>query len=191
MKTRSLKKKIPDILTAVRVVGTLPALLLLCFIHFSPAIHFLTFMLVVFLAFSDYLDGWWARRFNCRSNFGKHFDPLADKWLASLYIPLVAFGMIHFLPVVLLWLRDITITDLRAQAIREGRIIAAHLSGKIKTMISFPLLCLLIAVTPVEGSWLKDFNFLAPYLYWVGSLLLSVVCLWSGLDYYIRFKRQE
>ena len=144
---------------------------------------------MVALALTDCVDGRWARHFGCVSDFGRHFDPLADKWLTALYVPIVSWGMIHFIPVTLLLVRDITITDLRARAAKQGKLIPAHLSGKIKTAISFPLLCLLIAFVPVEGSYFSAFHWLSPYLYWIGGLLLSIVSLWSGIDYYSKFRK--
>ena len=176
-----MSKHIPNILTITRLLLTVPILILFCWIGDSPKIHLMIFTLVAIAASTDWLDGWWARRFNCISDFGKIHDPLADKWLAVLYIPLVSIGMIHFLPVALLWIREITSTHLRIGATKP---MPARLSGKIKVIISFPLLCLLIAGIPVENSYLWVFSYLNGFSYWVGGILLSAVCLWSGIDYY-------
>jgi len=188
MKNRSFKEMIPNILTGSRIFGTIPVLILLCCVGSSPTVQLVTFLLIVVLSLTDCLDGNLARRFNCVSDFGKNFDPLADKWFAVLYIPMVHLGMIHFLPVALLLIRDITVTDLRAQAAKQGKVIAAHLSGKIKTLVSFPLLCLMIAAVPVENGYLSLFQPLGPYLYWIGGVLLSILSIWSGIDYYLKFE---
>jgi len=137
--------------------------------------------IVVITALTDLIDGWWARKFNCISDFGKIHDPLADKWIVTIYLPLVMLGMIHFLPVALLWIRDITSTYVRSQS---NKIIPARTSGKIKSFISFPLLCLLTAAIPVEGSYFGFLVNINEFLYYFGGILLSIVCVWSGFDYY-------
>jgi len=159
-----------------------PILILFFWIKDSPQIQLLVLALVVIATITDWLDGWWARKFNCISDFGKTHDPLADKWLVTLYIPLMAMGMIHFIPVTLLWLRDVTTTHLRS--IYDGPL-PARKSGKIKTAISFPLMCLLIATIPVTNGYLTIFTYLGGFLYWIGGITLSLLCIWSGIDYYI------
>jgi len=176
-----LKKQIPNILTVLRLVLVVPIMVLFFWIQTSAQIQVWVLALTILASLTDWLDGWSARKFNCVSDFGKIHDPLADKWLTVLYLPLVALGMIHFLPVTLLWLKDITSTYLRGLAAKP---VAAKLSGKIKTAISLPLLCLLIAAIPVEEGYLGIFIFMKGSLYWVGGILLSLACLWSGLDYY-------
>lgn len=176
-----MKNQIPNILTTSRLILTLPIIILLYFAQTSPKIHLLALALVITAALTDWLDGWYAKKFNCISDFGKNYDPLADKWLTAIYLPLVAFNMIHFVPVALLWLRDISSTHLRSLSHKP---IAAKTSGKIKTAISLPLMCILVLLMPVENGYFEIFNFLDGFFYWVGGTLLSVVCIWSGIDYY-------
>lgn len=178
-----MKNQIPNILTTTRLFLALPILILLYFAQTSPKIHLLVLLLVIIAALTDWFDGWYAKKFNYTSDFGKNYDPLADKYLTVLYLPLVAMGMIHFIPIALLWLRDITSTHLRSLA-KEP--ISAKLSGKIKTAISLPLLCILILLMPVKNGYFEIFNFLDGCFYWVGGILLSIVCIWSGLDYYYK-----
>ena len=175
-----MAQHIPNLITIFRLVITVPILLLFPFIEKSPMLHFWLLALTILAALSDFLDGYLARKWQCISDFGKIHDPLADKWLAVLFLPLVTMGMIHYIPVALLWLCDITKTHLRAQTQKP---FAARLSGKIKTSISFPLLCLLIGALPVEKSYLA---FMADYkdLLYQSGWLLALVCVWSGWDYY-------
>ena len=176
-----MNKNIPNILTTLRLILTIPLLILFHWVGASANIHLLVLSLTILAALTDWFDGWYARKFDCVSEFGKIYDPLADKWLAVIYLPLVYLGMIHFLPVALLWIRDITSTYIRSL---QTKAVPARLSGKIKTAISFPLLCLLIAAVPVTGGYLGFFSHLAGFLYWAGGITLSIVCVWSGIDYY-------
>jgi len=118
-------------------------------------------------------------KWNCVSDLGKTLDPLADKWLVILYLPLVAKGVIGFLPVAILFLRDLSITYLRGQS---GTVIPAKLSGKIKTAISLPLLCCLIAALPVPGSRLAYFQSWQVILD-IAAYVMAMACVWSGWDY--------
>lgn len=178
---RTLKNQIPNILTSARLILTLPILILLYFAQTSPKIHLLALLLVILAAITDYIDGWYAKKFNCISDFGKNYDPLADKWMTALYLPLVAVGMIHFIPIALLWLKDITSTHLRSLSHKP---IPARLSGRIKTAVSLPLLCILVLLMPVENGYFEIFHFLNGFFYWVGGILLSAICIWSAIDYH-------
>ena len=156
-----MKQHLPNILTASRLVLTIPILLLFLVIDNSPNVQLLVLILTIVAALTDCIDGYLARKWNCVSDLGKTLDPLADKWLVILYLPLVAKGVIGFLPVALLFLRDLSITYLRGQS---GTVIPAKLSGKIKTTISLPLLCCLIAALPVPNSNLAYFPSFLPSL---------------------------
>ncbi|MDO8669202.1 MAG: CDP-alcohol phosphatidyltransferase family protein [Candidatus Buchananbacteria bacterium] len=176
-----MKNQIPNILTTTRLILTPPLLILLYFAQTSPKIHLLVIFLVLVVCLTDCLDGWYARKFNCISDFGKTYDPLADKWLTTLYLPLVAMSMIHFIPVALLFLKDITSTHLRSVSSKP---IPAKLSGRIKTAVSLPLMCIFIFLMPVENGNFEIFHFLNGFFYWIGGILLSLVCIWSGIDYH-------
>ncbi len=136
---------------------------------------------MIIASLTDLFDGWFARKYNCISDFGKNYDPLADKWMTALYLPMVAMGMIHFMPIALLWIKDITSTHLRSISKKP---ISAMLSGKIKTAISLPLLCILILLMPVENGYFESLNLLDIFFYYIGGTLLAVVSIWSGLDYF-------
>ena len=176
-----MARHIPNILTIIRLILVVPILVLFYFTSNSPDIHLIIVVLTGIATISDFLDGFIARKYDLISDFGTIHDPLADKWLTVLYIPLMSLGMIHFIPVSLLWLRDITSTHLR---IMTDKPMPARLSGKVKTAISFPLMCLMILAMPVENNYFKFFTRLDGPLYWIGGIVLSLACIWSGVDYY-------
>jgi len=174
-----LMKHLPNILTASRLALTIPILLMFLWIDDSPNLQLLVLTLTIAAALTDCLDGYLARKWNCVSDLGKTLDPLADKWLVILYLPLVAKGVIGFLPVAILFLRDLSITYLRGQS---GTVIPAKLSGKIKTAISLLLLCCLIASLPVPNSHLAYFQSWRVMLD-VAAYVMAFACVWSGWDY--------
>lgn len=112
--------------------------------------------LVLFLAaaITDFLDGWLARRWDVMSRFGRLLDPIADKLLVGLpFIVLMAFALrggmtalsgAVILPMLVIVMRDVSVTVLRFSRWGGAKVEVAHLS-KIKTALELGLLGLLLA----------------------------------------------
>lgn len=123
--------------------------------------------LVVLAAWTDWADGYLARRLKQTSAFGAFLDPVADKFLicATLLI-LVHLGRVHALIALIIIGREIAISALRewmAQIGASGKV-AVHFVGKIKTavqMLALPFLLIDARLpggvqTMVWGTWLID-----------------------------------
>lgn len=137
---------------------------------------------------TDYFDGYYARKYNLETVYGKLMDPLADKFLVICsLIMLQHLGRIHPMVVMLLVCRELTITGLRALASAEGVIVSASQGGKWKTaiqMIAIP--CLMLKGFSEEylygfplyqiGLWMTYF-----------SIALSI---WSAKDYMVGFFKE-
>lgn len=99
-------KYIPNALTLFRLALIAPFLVYLYRQEYVYA--FYTFVLA---GFTDGLDGWLARHFNWKSFFGSFVDPLADKLLVtSSFISLALIGALPWWLVVLVFLRDVSIS---------------------------------------------------------------------------------
>lgn len=99
-------KQIPNALTLFRLVLIAPFLVFLYQHEYVNA--FYTFLLA---GFTDGLDGWIARHFHWQSPLGSFIDPLADKLLiASSFISLALLGALPWWLVILVFLRDLTIS---------------------------------------------------------------------------------
>lgn len=99
-------KQIPNALTLFRLGLIVPFLVFLYQHHYNYA-----FYIFVLAGFTDGLDGWIARFFHCQSSFGSFIDPLADKLLiASSFISLALIGKLPWWLVILVFLRDLTIS---------------------------------------------------------------------------------
>ncbi|MBA2709149.1 MAG: CDP-alcohol phosphatidyltransferase family protein [Tatlockia sp.] len=99
-------KHVPNALTLFRLVLIVP---FLSFLYHHQYLY--AFYLFALAGFSDGLDGWIARYFNCQSLFGSFIDPLADKLLiASSFISLALIGELPWWLVILVFLRDLTIS---------------------------------------------------------------------------------
>ncbi len=91
---------------------------------------------VVFLlaSLTDFFDGYYAKKYNLISDFGKMMDPIADKFL--ILTAFFIFTAIHLVPAwmfVLILAREVTVTFVRLYAMRRGKILAAEQAGKSKT----------------------------------------------------------
>ena len=129
-------------------------------------------------AFTDFLDGYIARKQGIVTDFGKFVDPVADKLLnLSAMIMLIQHGVLLAWVVVVVLARELCVDGLRMVAVGNGKVIAAGKLGKIKTVSQIVMvLWLMIFHLPVMGN--------------VISFLLTawvvVITLWSGIDYFIR-----
>lgn len=92
--------------------------------------------LFLFMEYTDYLDGFFARKYDEVSDFGKLFDPFADV-LANMTLLLV-FVLSGYLPAVLFLIilyREMGIMFIRMLSIKKGVVIAARKGGKTKTVL--------------------------------------------------------
>ncbi|CEM63208.1 CDP-diacylglycerol--glycerol-3-phosphate 3-phosphatidyltransferase [Treponema phagedenis] len=148
--------------------------------------------LFVFMELTDFFDGYYARKRNQVSNFGKLFDPFADV-LANLTV-MFCFTLDGFLPSLLFLIilyRELSIMFLRMLARGEGITIAAKMGGKLKTVSyivasGFSLFILiLIAFFSLPESIVRYFIIVNYCLYGLASVL-SVL---SFLSYYNGYKK--
>ena len=140
---------LPNKLTLLRVALVPVYLLLLAYGMDIPA-------LIVFAAASltDMLDGRIARSRNLITNFGKFMDPIADKLLThTAFIMLCAMGRLNAVACIIFIAREFVVSGLRLVAVEQGHVIAAGMSGKIKTVLQMALAMLL---TVMSGNLLTD-----------------------------------
>ncbi|MDD3335206.1 MAG: CDP-diacylglycerol--glycerol-3-phosphate 3-phosphatidyltransferase [Eubacteriales bacterium] len=140
------------------------------------------FAVLVFCAaaFTDFLDGWIARKYKIVTNFGKFIDPVADKLLVlSTMIALCGLGEFPAWACIVVLFRELAVDGLRLVAMEQGKVIAAGPLGKIKT--SLQMLTLVLFLIDNRAYGVGTFT--------LGNLMvwLSVaMTLWSGVDYFVR-----
>lgn len=153
----------------------------------------------VIAAFTDYLDGHIARKYNLVTNFGKFLDPIADKLLNDglmifLLVP-QAYALsqrrdplalsILMICVIVMIARDLVVDALRLIAVQKGDVIAANMFGKAKTvlqMIAIPML--LLNDWPFryfDHSWPEALQISNIFFY-----LATIMSLISGIIYLVQ-----
>ena len=123
-------------------------------------------------AFTDFLDGYLARRSGQITNLGKLLDPVADKLLvASGLILLVQVQQVAVWLAIVMIARELIVTGARAVAAKERFIVPADSLGKFKVIGQIGgILCLIF-----QGAWLEAQAFLSS----VGIILLYVALVFS------------
>jgi CDP-diacylglycerol--glycerol-3-phosphate 3-phosphatidyltransferase len=169
----------PNILTLCRI-ATAPLLVYLLLLP-SPLAAALSAAIFFLATITDFLDGYIARSYGSGTTLGKFLDPLADKVVViSALIMLVGTPQLPRVPawiVVVLVIREIMVTGLRAIAAAEGVVMAAEELGKYKMVLqSIAIQGLLIRYTYFH----IDFFAAGMFVLWI-AMGLSI---WSGVDYY-------
>ncbi len=180
---------IPNQLTTLRIILT-PVFL---YFLFQDSASSKQIALVVFLvaALTDWYDGMIARKFGYQSEWGRFFDPLADKILTSAaFIGFVVIGLAPLWMVILIALRDILITILRGYSEYKGKAFYASKGAKIKTTVQMVVLYYILIVyvarhSPGIYSLRPDaFDILLnPILMYVLMLAVTVLTVWTGIIY--------
>ncbi len=130
---------------------------------------------------SDLVDGYYARKFNINSVFGKYFDTLADKLLIlGVMIMLIPLERIPAWMVVLFLARELTITALRGIAAAEQIILPADYWGKKKAATQTIALIGLMVYYPFLGI---DFGKVG----WALLIIALFITLGSGVNYVYKF----
>ena len=170
----------PNILTLCRI-ATAPLLVYLLLLP-SPIAAAVSAIVFFLATITDFLDGYIARSYGSGTTLGTFLDPLADKVVViSALIMLVGTPQLPRVPawiVVVLVIREIMVTGLRAIAAAEGVVMAAEELGKYKMVLqSIAIQGLLIRYTYFH----IDFFAAGMFILWI-AMGLSI---WSGVDYYL------
>ena len=136
--------------------------------------------LVIFIGASitDLLDGKIARAHNLVTNFGKIMDPLADKILVySALCLFIETDSIEAWMLIIILAREFVVAGMRTVAASEGHVLAAGMSGKIKTVLQMIAVILIIL-----GLWQSEIHQItvAGYVIFIASLVMTV---YSGAEY--------
>lgn len=173
---------LPNKLTIFRVI-LIPFFLI--FINMESKFAILGALIIFIVAsITDQIDGYIARKYNLITDFGKFMDPLADKLLVSAAcISFVGLNLVHSIPIIIIISREFIVTGVRLiLASKNGKVVAANMGGKIKTVfqIIFIILVLLgLYLSKIESNLYTYIKIAADVCLYI-SVLLTII---SGWDY--------
>ena len=103
---------------------------------FNPTFALIAGIIFAIASFTDFLDGYLARKNNLVTDFGKFMDPLADKCLTTAaFIYMVACGICSPVVLAVILFREFAVAGVRMLAAETGTVIAANMWGKVKTVL--------------------------------------------------------
>ena len=145
--------------------------------------YFIAGGLFVIACITDFLDGYIARKYNMVTDLGKMLDAIADKVLVNAVLILLATsGFIHPIVPVIIITRDTIVNTIKMIAGNKGNVVAASVSGKIKTILMMCGISLTMFYNlPFELINIK-----------VSDILLTVACIMSiisAIQYYSANKK--
>lgn len=190
---------LPNKLTLGRLI-LIPFFILAFYLNFSG--HYLVSLAIFGVAaFTDFLDGYIARKYNMVTDLGKFLDPIADKVLVlvaltimladpntNLFLQHGLWGIIFGgIGVSVIIAREMAVSSLRMLAAKNGKVLAADKSGKIKTFFTD----VTIVVMLFAGDFLTWMPEVGKIIDLVGlvcfgiSVALTVI---SGVSYLVKNK---
>lgn len=184
---------------------TLSRIILVPFFVASLLINFpfhTAVVLIIFVVatFTDMFDGKIARSRGLVTDFGKFADPLADKILVlSALLCFVQTGWCDCIAVIIVLFREFSVTSIRLVAASKGKVVAANIFGKIKTVtqlvaiIAVLLMQFLIELFTVTSAFSVDTILYLQGIFTVVSLCLiwisTIMALVSGVIYIVQNKQ--
>ena len=149
-------------------------------------------VLFIVASITDSLDGKIARKRNLITDFGKFADPLADKILViSALICFVELGIVSSWLVIIVLFREFSVTSIRLVASAKGKVVAANIWGKAKTvsqMIAVILTIVLLACVDIVAMFngnVQSFALISTVVSSISLWISTVLVIVSGVVYIV------
>ena len=156
-------------------------------------VYFICFWVFVVAALTDKLDGYLARKWNQVTDLGKFLDPVADKLLVDsclIFLSVPGFlGTTNIvIPVfctIIMILRDLIVDSLRFIAAGKGKVLAANIFGKIKTVCQMVVIPLFFLngwpFSLFDSAWgYGQISYLFMYVATLASLLSGIIYVYQN-----------
>lgn len=188
----------PNKLTIARIIAT-PIFMATMIIDF-PFHYTVSLLLFIAASLTDMIDGKLARKYNLVTNFGKFLDPLADKMLTTAaYLGFIymysgtPYGWQMTIITFLVLFREFAVSSVRLVVVSSdsGKVIAANIWGKTKTVTQMLSICAAI----FAFALIVDFGINAPLFVDVCNIIIAtllwitaIICIISGAVYMLDAK---
>ncbi|AIL64559.1 CDP-diacylglycerol--glycerol-3-phosphate 3-phosphatidyltransferase [Rickettsiales bacterium Ac37b] len=169
MPLRPLWKRVPNILTASRII-IIPIIVLSFYLNNGALAHRISATLFLFACITDFFDGYLARAWSIQSALGRFLDPIADKLIVgSVILMLVHFDRADIMPALAIICREILVSGLR-EFLAELRVsMPVSELSKFKTTLQMTAIFLLLLGN--EGSSLEYVDLAGKITLWLAAAL--------------------
>jgi len=175
-----MSKYLPNLLTLLRL-GLTPVFIILAIYVHNPVSLKWACLVFIIASVTDWLDGYLARKLQQISDFGKLWDPLADKFIVLSALAALVWKAplnIHWLVFAIILLREVLITILRYALANRKVILPADMWGKVKAILQMAGLILALAVWAWNLYYPPLMTFLVVW-FWI----VTLVTVLSGYNY--------
>ena len=182
-----MKLKIPNILTIGRILIT-PLFIILLFYDHPYAKSWALFIFVTAML-TDIFDGYYARKYNLVTDYGRFLDPLADKVMVlSALISFAVMDVIPFWMVSLIIFRDVFVTGLRMAMSSKNKTMVTSKIAKRKTLSQVLIIIFIlfnIGLSSLSISWIGEIILFSKQydLIYYFTLLVTVFTVFTGFTY--------
>ena len=161
--------------------------------HDNLTLLIIAFVVLVISTISDYIDGKIARKTNTTTKFGAIVDPFADKIIVfSCYLSFLDIKELNIpvFPIFLIIIRELSVASLRVLTALENYVLGAEPSGKLKTLLQFISIYLIMIYLilrnlslkkPEVAGFILNFSSLPSTL----IIITSIVTIISGIIYIV------
>lgn len=192
---------LPNKLTLLRLI-LIPFFIAAFYLGFFAGHYFVALGIFVVASLTDFLDGYIARKYNMVTDLGKFLDPIADKVLVlaglivliadpyetNVFVRIGIIGIIYGgVGVSIIMAREMVVSSLRMMAAKKGIVLAAEMTGKVKTFFTDVTIIVLL----LAGDLLNFAPDVGVVFDYIGlacfgiSVLLTII---SGCSYLIKNK---
>ncbi|WP_426461620.1 CDP-diacylglycerol--glycerol-3-phosphate 3-phosphatidyltransferase [Mycoplasma hafezii] len=207
MKNFKSKFNLPNILTIIRLALAAPLIILMT-AAVATQYHFgyigtgvlLLFILIIFILsmVTDFLDGYFARKYKQITDFGKLWDPIADKAITSTtLIFLAVMGYLPFWVVALFIIRDLAVAGFRNLMSKHNIDVQADKLGKLKTLLVSVGIVIILFVATIWNFVLgaghgweiqEAMTYIIQYVFGLPIIAALVLAYISGFQYFLKVK---
>lgn len=182
--------KIPNLLSSFRLL--MAPLFLYLFIQEDLLLRGISLVVFAIAAITDAVDGYLARKYDVESEVGIFLDPLADKFLTFagfVCLPFLDAAQFPWWAVVLIVLRDISITVLRIYTKKKNITLETRSTAKAKTAIqmTFLYVTLLTGFLMLFGGNFGEIinSVFATNIFFWAMMIVTAITVYSGIEYVV------
>lgn len=192
---------LPNKLTLLRLI-LIPFFIAAFYLGFFAGHYFVALGIFVVASLTDFLDGYIARKYNMVTDLGKFLDPIADKVLVLAgLIVLIAdpyetnvFGRIGIIGIIyggvgvsIIMAREMVVSSLRMMAAKKGIVLAAEMTGKVKTFFTDVTIIVLLLAGDLL-NFAPDVGVVFDYIGLACFGISVLLTIMSGCSYLIKNK---